>query len=50
MFCKRLTFFILKEIEQEKCELMYHHYIENDELEAAVQRLFDIIVLHCQRI
>lgn len=36
-----------KEIEQEKKQPMYHHYIDNDELESAVQRLFDVIVLFC---
>ena len=39
-----------KEIDQEKNEPMYHCYIENDELELAVQRLFDIVVPRCQRV
>ena len=36
-----------KEIEQEKISPLYHHYIENDQLKVAIQKLFDIIALHC---
>ena len=37
-----------KEIEQEKYQPMYHHYIENNELKSAVQKLFDVVASECQ--
>lgn len=36
-----------KEIEEEKTSPMYHHSIENDQLNTAIQRLFDLIALYC---
>ncbi len=39
-----------KEINQEKNEPMYHCYIENDRMESAIQKIFDVIVPHCQRV
>ena len=36
-----------KEIEQERHMPMYHYHIENNELKATVQRLFDVIAPRC---
>lgn len=40
-------FLAKKEIEQESHSPMYHHYVVNDDLKDAVQRLFDVITPHC---
>lgn len=36
-----------QEIEQEVHSPMYHEYIDNHELQDAVQKLFDIVAVHC---
>jgi guanylate kinase len=41
-------FLAKKEIEEEKNLPMYHHCIENDQLDVAVQGLFDLIALYCR--
>lgn len=36
-----------KEIQAEKNAPMYHHYIENDKLDNAITKLFDIVASYC---